>query len=578
MGNAFKKRSHFIAFSTAFLLFTSVTMNVKASPIVTNSESDLTQVNSVQQEEIGNNSVENSEGSSEQNEIPTKNSDVVNPLSENKTTTEKSIFKIKSIDQKLLDLENELLELRKKAVEEPNNLSIEIALKYLELNNENLLLHDFKEKYIKGEESKYEEQMNSYYKSKEQQFSNLMQKYQEAIVKYSKALNVPVDKKSRASLYQSVVSPKTEDIKISRSVLTDKQDISVKVTVYHVQDDQQKNKSETDEVNNDQPKGIDDQQNNKNETEEVKNDQAESANDQQNNKSETEEVNNDQPESVNNKQNNKSETEEVNNDQSEGANNQQNNKNETEEVNNDQPKSANNQKNNESETNEVNNDQLPLMKTIISQEEYKNIHSGENLDISVKRDPSITEGYYLVELKYSDSQIPTEYLKYAAATEALTSSNATINANQFFDVNLGPGISQVYEFTATKTKAHRLFTGPYGSVGGSNDTVLEIYSDAALTKLISSNDDYNGTSFSSITFLPNAGQKYYIKLRTYSSTASLNCRITMQMMEPIVFSETSAQYAYNANGSLWYISYGSGKLLAYVYDNNGNVIRKVLMG
>lgn len=536
LGNISKKRSHFIAFNAAFLLFTSATMNVQAEPIVTNSESDLTQVNPVQQEGVGNNPVENREGSSGQNEIPSKNSDEVNPLSENKITTEKSIFKIKSIDQKLLDLENELLELRKKAVEEPNNLSIEIALKYLELNNENLLLHDFKEKYIKGEESKYEEQMNSYYKSKEQQFNNLMQKYQEEIVKYSKALNVPVDKKLRASLHQSVVSPKTEDIKISRSVLTDKQDISVKVTVYHVQDDQQKNKNETEEVNNDQP---------------------ESANDQQNNKSETEEVNNDQSESADNQQNNKSETEEVNNDQLE---------------------SANNQKNNESETNEVNNDQLPLMKTIISQEEYKNIHSGENLDISVKRDPSITEGYYLVELKYSDSQIPTEYLKYAAATEALTSSNVTINANQFFDVSLDPGISQVYEFTATKTKAHRVFTGPYGGVGGSNDTVLEIYSDAALTKLISSNDDYNGTSFSSITFLPNAGQKYYIKLRTYSSTASLNCRITMQMMEPIVFSETSAQYAYNTNGSLWYISYGSGKLLAYAYDNNGNLIRKVLLG
>ncbi|MFU1796225.1 hypothetical protein ACM1RC_20375 [Paenibacillus azoreducens] len=557
MGNISKKRSHFIAFNAAFLLFTSATMNVQAEPIVTNSESDLTQVNSVQQEEIGNNSVENSERSSEQNEIPTKNSDVVNPLSENKITTEKSIFKIKSIDQKLLDLENELLELRKKAVEEPNNLSIEIGLKYLELNNENLLLHDFKEKYIKGEESKYEEQMNSYYKSKEQQFNNLMQKYQEEIVKYSKALNVPVDKKLRASLYQSVVSPKTEDIKISRSVLTDKQDISVKVTVYHVQDDQQKNKNETEEVNNDQP---------------------ESANDQQNNKSETEEVNNDQSESADNQQNNKSETEEVKNDQPKGVDDQQNNKSETEEVNNDQLESANNQKNNESETNEVKNDQLSLMKTIISQEEYKNIHPGENLDISVKRDPSITEGYYLVELKYSDPQIPTEYLKYAAATEALTSSNVTINANQFFDVSLDPGISQVYEFTATKRKAHRVFTGPYGGVGGSNDTVLEIYSDAALTKLISSNDDYNGTSFSSITFLPNAGQKYYIKLRTYSSTASLNCRITMQMMEPIVFSETSAQYAYNTNGSLWYISYGSGKLLAYVYDNNGNLTRKVLLG
>ncbi|MDR0269129.1 hypothetical protein [Paenibacillus sp.] len=537
MGKLFKKRSHLIAFSTAFLLFTSTSMNAQAARIATNSETDLTQVNSVQQEEVGNNPAENSEGPSGQNEVPTKNSDVVNPLNENKMITENSIFKIKLMDQKLLELENELLQLRKKALEESINLSIEISLKYLELNNENLLLHDFKQKYIKGEESKYEEQVNSYYKSKEQQFGDLMQKYEEEIVKYSKTLNVPVDGKLlRASLYQSVLSPKTEDIKIKRSVLTDQQVISVKVTVYHVQDDQQKNENETDEVNKDQPESANDQQKNENETDEVNKDQPESANDQQKNESETDEVNKDQPESTNNQQKN------------------------------------------ESETDEVNNDQLPLIKTIISQEEYKDIHSGGNLDISVKRDPSITEGYYLVELKYSDPQIPTEYLRYAAAAEALTSSNMTINTNQSIDVNLGPGISQVYEFTATKTKAHRVFSGPYGGVGAPNDTVLEIYSDAALTKLMTSNDDYNGTPFSSITFLPNIGQKYYIKLRTYSSTASLNCRITMQMMEPIVFSETSAQYVYNTSGSLQYISYGSGKLLAYVYDNNGNLIRKVLLG
>lgn len=482
--NVVKKRSRLIVPVIVLLLITSATINAETASFVDYGEANLVDI--VQDESIDpidpidpiDNPIDISDEESGEDDAPADSSDLVNPLREiNIFIMEKSAFNVKSIDRELVALERELLQLRKKAAEERNNISIEIYMKYLELNSENMVLHDFEETYFKGNESEYEEQINSYYRSKEQDFVDLIQKYQDAIVQYSNALNVPLKSVEKnllsEQLDQSVNSPTGEDIQISRSILTDEEVISIIVTVYHVLEDQL---------------------------------------------------------------------------------------------------------NIESITEDANDDQLTAAEEIVFQEEYKDIYSGENLIFNLKRNPSIIGGYYLIELEYSDPEIPTEYLRYEALAMSSTSnSNETINVNQSIDVSLGAGVYQVYEFTAAQTKSHRVFTGPYGGIGGTNDTVLEIYSDAALTHLVASNDDYNGTVFSSITFVPNAGQTYYIKLRTYSSSGSLNCRITLLLLEPIVFTETSAEYVYNTSGSLLMIYFGSGKQIYYLYDNNGNLLRKILL-
>ncbi|TCP57788.1 fibronectin type III domain protein [Tumebacillus sp. BK434] len=95
------------------------------------------------------------------------------------------------------------------------------------------------------------------------------------------------------------------------------------------------------------------------------------------------------------------------------------------------------------------------------------------------------------------------------------------------DVSLPAGKSQSFIFTPSTTGLHRIYTGPYGGTGGSNDTVLELYADAAMTQQIASNDDFNGTPFSQISANLTAGVSYYVKLRTYSSDVALNARLTV---------------------------------------------------
>lgn len=185
---------------------------------------------------------------------------------------------------------------------------------------------------------------------------------------------------------------------------------------------------------------------------------------------------------------------------------------------------------------------------------------------------SSVEGCFIMP----DASLPTDYYRVPISVPTLA-SNRILNVNEPLDISLGPGEIQIFEFIATKQKEHRIFTGPYAGVGGSNDTVLEIYSDAGLNNLVAINDDYDGTYFSSITFIPTPGQKYYIKLRTYSSSASLYCRITALLPEPTTFSENSAHYVYNSAGRLTTTYYASGRQMIFIYDNNGNLLRKILL-
>lgn len=101
------------------------------------------------------------------------------------------------------------------------------------------------------------------------------------------------------------------------------------------------------------------------------------------------------------------------------------------------------------------------------------------------------------------------------------------------DVNLGQGLATVYDFVPDKSGNYKLFTGPFGGFGGSNDTVLEIYSDPNLTNLIGYNDDANvSTVFSEIRTSLISGFHYYVKIHPYSSSGSVFARLTAQLDSP----------------------------------------------
>ncbi|RIE03555.1 S8 family peptidase [Cohnella faecalis] len=117
----------------------------------------------------------------------------------------------------------------------------------------------------------------------------------------------------------------------------------------------------------------------------------------------------------------------------------------------------------------------------------------------------------------------------SVATKAVSMPNLTLNSS--VDVDLASGAYQAYAFTPSSTGTYKIFTGPYGGVGTSNDTVLELYSNSSLTSSITSNDDSNGTTFSEINWNLTGGTTYYVKLRGYGSTA-VHARLSAVVAPP----------------------------------------------
>ncbi len=134
--------------------------------------------------------------------------------------------------------------------------------------------------------------------------------------------------------------------------------------------------------------------------------------------------------------------------------------------------------------------------------------------------------YWIEEFLQQLSNEGVEGERLYQANEVGIQSTMDLLLNTPIDVNLPAGQSQVYRFTPTNTGTHKIFTGPYGGTGSSNDTVLELYSDANLTQRIAYNDDANGTSFSEIILGLTSGVSYYVKLRTYSASDAVHARLT----------------------------------------------------
>jgi hypothetical protein len=121
---------------------------------------------------------------------------------------------------------------------------------------------------------------------------------------------------------------------------------------------------------------------------------------------------------------------------------------------------------------------------------------------------------------------------WSSAISVTTNSGITvISPNTPIDVDLSAGQYAAYQFTPEISGEYRIFTGPYAGTGASNDTYLELYTNASLTTRIAYNDDFydNGATvrFSQIIQTLSASVTYYIKLRHYNSTSAVHARITL---------------------------------------------------
>ncbi|SDX72233.1 S8 family serine peptidase [Paenibacillus sp. CF384] len=153
------------------------------------------------------------------------------------------------------------------------------------------------------------------------------------------------------------------------------------------------------------------------------------------------------------------------------------------------------------------------------------IGSAEGSFINVETEHTYYIGVQSHNLDFSDSAAYTLQLSNYILDPQILSLNNPI------DVSLPQGYS-VYQFTPNKSGNHKIFTGPYGGYGAANDTVLEVYTDAALTNQVASNDDSNGTTYSEINTSLISGFKYYIKIRNYRISDPLNARLMVQLDSP----------------------------------------------
>jgi len=160
--------------------------------------------------------------------------------------------------------------------------------------------------------------------------------------------------------------------------------------------------------------------------------------------------------------------------------------------------------------------------TVITGTTYYNQPANTPIYYTWYTSTSTPVGDYTIRFTYPNVSVVEDFRIYVRSS----SSFYTLNLNSPVDVSLSAGQSRVYKFTPSSNGTYKIYTGPYGGYGGSNDTYLELYSDPSLTYMITSNDDANGTLFSEIKWQLTPGTTYYIKLRHYSSSGSVYCRLT----------------------------------------------------
>jgi hypothetical protein len=228
----------------------------------------------------------------------------------------------------------------------------------------------------------------------------------------------------------------------------------------------------------------------------------------------------------------------------------------------------------------------PLDETFTDNPEGLNLSSNDYFEANVESFSKL-EGYFNQKLLSFMNELGVN-------SEALKDISANLGTNlildQPIDIQLGTGLSEVYTFTPSVTGSYKIYTGPYASTGTTNDTVVEVYSDAGLNTLVASNDNANNTLFSEIKTDLTANVTYHIKIQPKTTSDSVYARLTVSNNYPPVplalntpldvdiVSGDSKIFSFNTsvNGSFKFTttyyggtsSSGSSDTVLYVYTDN----------
>lgn len=171
-------------------------------------------------------------------------------------------------------------------------------------------------------------------------------------------------------------------------------------------------------------------------------------------------------------------------------------------------------------------------------------------------DTGIIESHFGIALEYVEPVYPTV-------------SGGSGGGGQS-EINAEKGNYSVFEFTPTESANYYIYTSPYGGTGVSNDTYLEVYTNANLSGTpIASNDDYDSGRFSKVSIAATADTTYYIKVRHYAS-GQLHAELNITKDAPVQpLTLDGYQDIITSSGEFALFSFTPDKTGAYKFDVGG---------
>lgn len=195
-----------------------------------------------------------------------------------------------------------------------------------------------------------------------------------------------------------------------------------------------------------------------------------------------------------------------------------------------------------------NGDKLTLFLT-----KLKDYSGVDVLNYISSRDKRIIESHFGVYLDYVEPVYPT------VSGGSGGGGRSEINADK--------GKYTVFEFTPTESANYYIYTSPYAGSGVSNDTYIEVYTNANLTGTpLASNDDYDGGRFSKVSIAATANTTYYIKVRHYAS-GQLHAELNITKDAPVQpLTLSGYQDIITSSGEFALFSFTPDKSGAYSFD------------
>lgn len=175
----------------------------------------------------------------------------------------------------------------------------------------------------------------------------------------------------------------------------------------------------------------------------------------------------------------------------------------------------------------------------------ENTSAGYTRDEVLVADEEVEITYSEPKSEQNEENDSSPITRDAGASLPTTPANAlALSGNtpyHYGTYTLSAGSAGYVKLTATQNYYCSAYTT------GSKDTYIEVYSDAACTKLVTSNDDSGHSLNAQVYFFIYSGNTYYIKVRGYNSTTSGSYTFVLHRGMPTSRSEKADMFStYNS--------------------------------